>query len=56
MSNLCLFTPLPQRRPKTKLCSMGSEDGGNMFPGVTYPFGVVKLGIVRIPQRAATRY
>jgi len=25
--------------------SMGAEDGGNMFPGVTMPFGVVKIGV-----------
>ncbi|KAI9712893.1 MAG: hypothetical protein M1812_006762 [Candelaria pacifica] len=25
-------------------CYFGSEDGGNVFPGVSVPFGVVKLG------------
>ena len=29
--------------------SMGAESGGNMFPGVTVPFGVVKLGIDVMP-------
>lgn len=24
---------------------MGTENGGNMFPGVTMPFGVVKIGV-----------
>lgn len=28
----------------TNTHSMGTTNGGNMFPGVTLPFGVVKLG------------
>ncbi|KAI5814806.1 glycosyl hydrolase family 92-domain-containing protein [Pyronema omphalodes] len=32
---------------------MGVEGGGNMFPGVTLPFGVVKLGIDLQPPRGA---
>ncbi|KAF8543609.1 glycosyl hydrolase family 92-domain-containing protein [Trichophaea hybrida] len=36
---------------------MGSEGGGNMFPGVTYPFGVVKLGIdIQPPPGAGDAY
>ena len=29
---------------KLTRCSTGTQNGGNMFPGVTRPFGVVKLG------------
>ncbi|KAA8908138.1 glycosyl hydrolase family 92-domain-containing protein [Sphaerosporella brunnea] len=32
---------------------MGTQGGGNMFPGVTLPFGVVKLGIDLNPPRGA---
>ncbi|KAF8252735.1 hypothetical protein K440DRAFT_577583 [Wilcoxina mikolae CBS 423.85] len=36
---------------------VGSEGGGNMFPGVTYPFGVVKLGIdIQPPPGAGDAY
>ncbi|KAL7271945.1 hypothetical protein RUND412_005265 [Rhizina undulata] len=28
---------------------MGTENGGNMFPGVTLPYGIVKLGINLLP-------
>lgn len=33
--------------------SMGSQNGGNMFPGVTLPFGVVKIGIDVLPPSGA---
>lgn len=29
--------------------SMGVQNGGNMFPGVTLPFGVVKIGVDMLP-------
>jgi putative alpha-1,2-mannosidase len=32
---------------------MGTQGGGNMFPGVTLPFGVVKLGIDLNPPSGA---
>ena len=28
---------------------MGTDGGGNMFPGVTLPFGVVKIGVDVLP-------